>query len=139
MTSPKSKPKQSAFKVTDAARAQLREIADGRALGPGKYLRLALPPVWTGEGEFGIVIDDRGSGDPERDRCRQGISDIDQASIQTLHSFAADLLQARPLEAGLPPGFQVSAREKKLLRASPSARVSTLVTIRPSSESVMKA
>ena len=63
VTSPKSKPKQSAFKVTDAARAQLREIADGRELGPGKYLRLALPPVWTGEGEFGIVIDDRGSGD----------------------------------------------------------------------------
>ena len=53
------------------------------------------------------AVDDRGSGDPARDRCRQGISDIDQASIQTLHSFAADLLQARPLEGGLPPGFQV--------------------------------
>jgi hypothetical protein len=56
-------PKQRSFVVTDAARAQLREIADGRQLGPGKYLRLALPPVWTGDGEFGIVIDDRGSGD----------------------------------------------------------------------------
>ncbi len=43
----------------------------------------------------------------ERQRCRQGIDDLDQASIQTLHSFAADLLHARPFEAGLPPGFQV--------------------------------
>jgi len=56
------------------------------------------------------AVDDPGHGDNERDRCRQGISDIDQASIQTLHSFAADLLQARPLEAGLPPGFQVMDR-----------------------------
>ncbi len=51
-----------------------------------------------------------GSGDVEGDRCRQGVRDIDQASIQTIHSFAADLLQARPLEAGLPPGFQVMDR-----------------------------
>ena len=56
------------------------------------------------------AVDDPAQGDLERDRCRQGISDIDQASIQTLHSFAADLLQARPLEAGLPPGFQVMDR-----------------------------
>ena len=43
----------------------------------------------------------------ERDFCRRGIDDLDRASIQTLHSFAADLLHARPFEAGLPPGFQV--------------------------------
>ena len=57
-----------------------------------------------------MAVDDPGDGDRARERCRQGIRDIDQASIQTLHSFAADLLQARPLEAGLPPGFQVMDR-----------------------------
>ena len=31
---------------------------------------------------------------------------LDLASIQTLHSFAAALLQERPLEAGLPPSFE---------------------------------
>lgn len=46
----------------------------------------------------------------ERDRCRQGVRDIDQASIQTIHSFATDLLQSKPLEAGLPPGFRVMDR-----------------------------
>ena len=39
-------------------------------------------------------------------RCEQGIIDLDQAAIQTLHSFAAALLRARPLEAGLPIEFQ---------------------------------
>lgn len=52
-----------AFQVTDEAKRQLREIADGRKLEPGRYLRLAIPPAWTGDGEFGIVIDARGPGD----------------------------------------------------------------------------
>ena len=56
------------------------------------------------------AVDDSGRDDRASERCHQGIRDIDQASIQTLHSFAADLLQARPLEAGLPPGFQVMDR-----------------------------
>ena len=44
----------------------------------------------------------------ERELCRQGVSDLDQANIRTLHSFAGQLLQERPLEAGLPPGFDTS-------------------------------
>ena len=46
--------------------------------------------------------------DRERDLCRQGVSDLDQATITTLHSFAAQLLHERPLESGLPPGFDTS-------------------------------
>ena len=46
--------------------------------------------------------------DEERARCEQGVIDLDQASIQTLHSFAASLLHERPLEAGLPPAFETS-------------------------------
>ena len=42
----------------------------------------------------------------ERDRCVQSIHDLDRAAVQTLHSFAGSLLRERPLEAGLPPGFQ---------------------------------
>ena len=45
--------------------------------------------------------------DAERERCAQGVQDLDQASIQTLHGFAAALLMEKPLEAGLPPSFQV--------------------------------
>jgi len=55
---------------------------------------------------------ERGAGDPERGdeergRCRCGVEDLDQASVQTLHGFAANLLQERPLEAGLPPSFEI--------------------------------
>ena len=43
----------------------------------------------------------------ERERCNRAVADLDQASIQTLHSFAGSLLRERPLEAGLPPGFGI--------------------------------
>ena len=33
------------------------------------------------------------------------IGELDQASIQTIHSFAAQLLRDRPLDANLPPGW----------------------------------
>ena len=44
----------------------------------------------------------------ERDCCYQGIADLDQAAISTLHAFAGNLLRERPLEAGLPPSFETS-------------------------------
>lgn len=43
-----------------------------------------------------------------RNLCRQGVADLDQATVCTLHAFAAHLLHERPLEAGLPPGFDTS-------------------------------
>jgi len=43
----------------------------------------------------------------EHKRCRAAASGLDNASIQTLHSFAASLLRERPIEAGLPPNFRV--------------------------------
>ena len=49
---------------------------------------------------------DTGMSDTERARCRNGVADLDAASFQTLHSFAAAILQERPLEAGLPPSFE---------------------------------
>ena len=53
------------------------------------------------------AVDDR--RDPvERDRCYQGIADLDRADICTLHAFAGNLLRERPLEAGLPPSFETS-------------------------------
>ncbi len=51
---------------------------------------------------------DASLGVEERERCERGVEDLDQASIQTLHSFAAALLHERPLEAGLPPAFETA-------------------------------
>ena len=44
--------------VTDSAKRELKRVLETRSLTPGKALRLAVPPVWTGEGDFGIVIDE---------------------------------------------------------------------------------
>lgn len=43
----------------------------------------------------------------ERDRCLNAVRGLENASIQTLHSFAAALLRECPLEAGLPPNYEV--------------------------------
>ena len=52
--------------------------------------------------------EDQSRSEHERVNCRRGVDDLDQAAIQTLHAFAAALLHERPLEAGLPPGFEVT-------------------------------
>jgi len=49
--------------VTESALAELRRVGDARMLEPGRLLRLAVPPVWTGQGDWGIVIDQRGAAD----------------------------------------------------------------------------
>jgi peptidyl-tRNA hydrolase len=51
------------FEITDAAKKQLLAVTEQRQLSPGKFLRLAVQPAWQGEGDFGIVIDDRGVTD----------------------------------------------------------------------------
>ena len=75
-----------AITFTEAAAAELRD-----------RVREKLEAVSEGAGS-----------EEERARCAQGLLDLDQASIQTLHSFAAALLHERPLEAGLPPAFETS-------------------------------
>ncbi len=51
------------FTVTDDAKKELKRIYDSRSLEVGMYLRLAIPPVWTGYGDFGIVIDSEQDSD----------------------------------------------------------------------------
>lgn len=55
---------------------------------------------------------ERGAEDPALDdvargRSRAAAEAIDEASITTLHGFAQRLLAEFPLEAGVPPGFEV--------------------------------
>ena len=49
--------------VTAQAKKELKNILDQRKLEPGRCLRLAIPPAWTGPGDFGIVIDNEKSDD----------------------------------------------------------------------------
>ena len=43
--------------------------------------------------------------DRDRGRIRRAVGELDQAAVQTIHSFAAQLLRDRPLPANLPPGW----------------------------------
>ncbi len=43
--------------------------------------------------------------DGELARLSEAIAELDRASIQTIHSFAGQLLRQRPMDAGLPPGW----------------------------------
>ncbi len=54
-----------------------------------------------------LTANDKSLPKDQRDRCHRAVAELDQASIQTLHSFAASLLGERPLAAGLPPGFTI--------------------------------
>ena len=36
------------------------------------------------------------------------LDEIDQASLQTLHSFAQSILRRFPIEAGLPPAIEIA-------------------------------
>ena len=45
--------------------------------------------------------------DEQQALIQQAIDELDQAAIQTIHSFAAQLLRERPLAANLPPGWVV--------------------------------
>ena len=50
----------------------------------------------------------REDDDPERRRrADTALADVDLAALTTLHGFARRLLTDHPLEAGLPPGFEV--------------------------------
>lgn len=43
----------------------------------------------------------------ESHRCAAAAAQMDLSSLQTIHAFAATLLRKFPLEAGLPPGFDI--------------------------------
>ena len=65
----------------------------------GKFLRLATPPVWIGEGDFGVVIDSPGDDDMIVDHAGETVLLVDPgprpAPVQVDHG-----LQGRPLLAG---------------------------------------
>ena len=49
--------------VTEEAKAELKRTLESRGLDPGQCLRLAVPPTWTGQGDFGVVIGGKGAAD----------------------------------------------------------------------------
>ena len=49
--------------ITDNAKQELKRILGTYNLQPNQGFRLATPPSWEGEGDFGIVVDEERDGD----------------------------------------------------------------------------
>lgn len=43
----------------------------------------------------------------ERARCEEALGDLDSAALETIHAFCRRLLATHPLQAGLPPAFDL--------------------------------
>ena len=43
--------------ITLKAKEKLNQISVEKNIWPLQFLRLTIPPIWSGEGDFGIVID----------------------------------------------------------------------------------
>ena len=78
-----------AITFTEAAAAELRD-----------RVRFALEEVVSGS-------DGRSAPEISRGRCHDALEHLDDSSLSTLHGFARRILAAYPLEAGLPPEFDV--------------------------------
>jgi ATP-dependent helicase/nuclease subunit A len=78
-----------AITFTEAAAAELRD-----------RIRGALERAAAGSVDTVVAPD-------ARDRCRAALDQLDEAALTTLHGFGQRLLTEHPLEAGLPPGFEV--------------------------------
>ena len=47
-----------------------------------------------------------------RNRLEQGLAQLEEAHIGTIHGFCADLLRERPLQAGVDPLFEVATEDE---------------------------
>ena len=83
-----------AITFTEAAAAELSERIRSR-------MEQLLDPEYVAAGNDPLLPLPKA----ETNRIRQAIYEIDQASIQTIHSFASQILRERPMPAGLPPGW----------------------------------
>lgn len=97
-------------KTTRLVARVLRTIAD--AENPARVPLSRLAAITFTEKAAGEMKDrlraklERGEGlDPNA--ARQALEELDHASVQTIHAFAARLLREFPFEAGVPPGFAV--------------------------------
>ena len=83
------------FEVTDGAKEELKRIVGIQNLEPGKFLRLATPPVWIGEGDFGVVIAEEGVDDLVVDHQGQPVLLVDRGLAQHLTKSIMDFKGSR--------------------------------------------
>ncbi len=79
--------------VTDEALAELKRILQTKSLGPDKYLKLAVPPEWSGPGDFGVVIDVEKGGEVMFDHEGETVLVVDPGLAENLAESVFDFKQ----------------------------------------------
>ena len=81
--------------VTESAREELKRIVDIQDMEEGQFLRLSTPPVWIGEGDFGVVIDKPGDDDVVVDHAGETVLLVDPDLAERLSKSVMDFKDAR--------------------------------------------
>ena len=83
------------IEITDKAKEELRRVLGGYDLDEGKGFRLATPPVWEGEGDFGIVIDEGRDRDHVVEHEGVELLRIDPGTAEHLAKAVMDFKESR--------------------------------------------
>ena len=76
--------------VTSEALEELNGILDMKSLPLDKYLKLAVPPEWSGPGDFGIVIDVEKGGELKFEYEDNTVLLVDLGLAENLESSVFD-------------------------------------------------
>ena len=79
-----------ALTVTDEALAELKRVLQTKSLPPDRYLKLAVPPEWSGPGDFGVVIDVEKGGEVTFDHEGETVLVVDPGLVENLGESVFD-------------------------------------------------
>jgi len=95
--------------VTKTAKDELKRMVEARVMPEGKHFRLATPPIWTLEGDFGIVLDEERSGDNTVEHGGQVVLLIDPDLARQLINATFDFTMSPQ-----GPRFKLDVKQQEL-------------------------
>ncbi len=80
--------------ITLKAKEKLNQISAEKNIWPLQFLRLTIPPIWSGEGDFGIVIDNANEDDIQINFENKTILLIESSINESLSNSTLDYIES---------------------------------------------
>ena len=80
--------------ITLKAKEKLNQISAEKNIWPLQFLRLTIPPIWSGEGDFGIVIDNANEDDIQINFKNKTILLIESSINESLSNSTLDYIES---------------------------------------------
>ena len=80
--------------ITLKAKEKLNQISVEKNIWPLQFLRLTIPPIWSGEGDFGIVIDNANEDDIQINFENKTILLIESLINESLSNSTLDYIES---------------------------------------------